>query len=259
MIKGLYAAHHGMINQQQRMDVLTNNLANVNTNGYKKEGATSQSFRDMYAHRIKDSSDGGRMARFIGLNNPGVKIGEGYTDYSQGPLKTTHNPFDLALTDRGFFAIEYTNKVGETSTKYTRDGNFTLNANGQLVTQDGDFVLNLTGQRITINPHAETTINTSGQIIQNGIVVSTIQVMDFEDYDYLAKFGENLYEPVAGAVESLSPAMVYAGHLETSNVSVVSEMVNMINVQRVFEANQKVITTIDGTLDIAVNQLGRLG
>jgi len=260
MLKGLYAAYTGMINQQNRLDVLTNNLANINTNGYKKEGATSQSFNAMYAHKINDKSMNGRLTQYLGINNPGVKIGEGYTDFSQGPIKATANTYDLALTDKGFFAIEYTNKSGDTSIKYTRDGNFTLNQNGELVTRDGDYVLNINNQRITVNPAIfDTVININGEIYQNNVLVDRIQVTDFENYNYLKHFGENLYETVPGAVEMAAAAGVYAGHLETSNVSVVSEMVNMITVQRAYDANQKVITTLDGSLDIAVNQLGRLG
>ncbi len=126
MVKGLYTAYTGMVNEQHRMDVLTNNLANADTNGYKKEGATSQSFDSVLAYKIKDVTEGYPLAKRLGVNNPGVKIGEGYTDFSQGPLKTTNNTFDLALSDQGFFAVEFTNKNGEKSTKYTRDGNFTL-------------------------------------------------------------------------------------------------------------------------------------
>ena len=124
MVKGLYSAYTGMIHQQHRMDVLTNNLANADTTGFKKEGATSQSFDSILAYKIKDTSDGFYTSRRIGVNNPGVKIGEGYTDFSQGPLRTTGNTFDLALTDSGFFAVEFTNKAGETFIKYTRDGDF---------------------------------------------------------------------------------------------------------------------------------------
>lgn len=258
MVKGLYTAYTGMINQEHRMDVLTNNLANVNTNGYKKEGATSQSFDSVLAYKIKDVSEGARISRRIGVNNPGVKIGEGYTDFSQGPIKTTGNTYDLALTDSGFFAVEFTNKAGETSVKYTRDGNFTLTEDGRLVTQDGDAVLNQNGEPIQIDPLLEAQINTSGQIIQDGEVVDTIQVTDFEDYNYLEHYGENYYQPVDGAVETAAAAKVYAGYLETSNVSAVTEMVNMISVQRAYESNQKVITTIDSTLDIAANQLGKV-
>lgn len=259
MVKGLYAAYTGMVNQQNRMDVLTNNLANVNTNGYKKEGATSQSFKDTLAFKIKDFSEGGRLARYIGVNNPGVRIGEGYTDYSQGPLKSTGNTYDMALTDSGFFAIEYTNKSGETSVKYTRDGNFTVNIDGELVTRDGDYVLNTNGEHVVLNPETTNTqINIYGQIIQDGAVVDQIQVTDFEDYNYLEHFGENFFQPIEGAVETEPAAQVYAGFLETANMSVVTEMVNMITVNRAYESNQKVITTIDGTLEISANQLGRI-
>lgn len=240
------------------MDVITNNLANANTNGYKKEGATSQSFDDVLAYKIKDVTEGYHLAKRIGVNNPGVKIGEGYTDFSQGPLKTTGNTFDMALTDKGFFAISYTNKAGETSVKYTRDGNFTLTADGHLVTQDGDAVLGTDKKPIQIDNHADTVIDTSGNIIQNGQIVATIQVTDFEDYNYLEHYGENYFQPIEGAVETEAPAQIYAGYLESSNISVVTEMVNMITIQRAYESNQKVITTYDGTLEIAANQLGKV-
>lgn len=258
MVKGLYTAYTGMINQEHRMDVLTNNLANADTNGYKKEGATAQSFDSILAYKIKDNSEGYRLAKRTGVHNPGVKIGEGYTDFSQGPLKTTENPYDLALTDKGFFAVEFTNKQGDTSVKYTRDGNFTLNESGELVTQDGDRVLGTDGQPVKIDPLKDTQINVQGQVIQDGSVVATIQVTDFEDYNYLQRYGENCFEPIDGATEKDAAAKVYAGYLETSNISVVTEMVNMITVSRAYETNQKVITTYDGTLDIAANQLGKV-
>ena len=259
MVKGLYTAYTGMINEQHRMDVLTNNLANADTNGFKKEGATSQSFDSVLAYKLRDISEGDRrLAKRIGMNNPGVKIGEGYTDFSEGPMKATENTFDLALTDRGFFAVEFTNKAGETSVKYTRDGNFTLTQDGRLVTQDGDPVLDENGQYIEIDPLQKAEINVAGQIIQDGQVVATIQVADFEDYNYLERYGENYFQPIEGAVQTEAPAQIYSGYLETSNISVVTEMVNMITVSRAYESNQKVITTLDSTLDIAANQLGRI-
>lgn len=258
MVKGLYTAYTGMINQEHRMDVLTNNLANANTNGYKKEGATSQSFDSVLTYKIKDISEGYHLTKRIGYNNPGVKIGEGYTDFSQGPMKSTGNAYDLALTDSGFFAIQYMNKDGDTSVKYTRDGNFTLTQEGMLVTRDGDPVLDTNGQPVRIDTALETQINSSGQIIQDGQVIATIQVTDFEDYNYLQHFGENYFIPIEGAAAKEPEAEIYAGYLETSNVSVVSEMVNMITVQRAYESNQKMITTIDSTLEISANQLGKL-
>ena len=127
MLKGLYTAYTGMVNEQKRMDVLTHNLANSNTNGYKKEGVTSKAFDDVLAYKLKDMSEAKGTARAIGVNNLGVLIGEGYTDYSQGPMKGTENPFDLALSGEGFFTVQYMNKEGDTSIKYTRDGSFTMN------------------------------------------------------------------------------------------------------------------------------------
>ncbi|MDE7444548.1 MAG: flagellar basal-body rod protein FlgF [Lachnospiraceae bacterium] len=258
MVKGLYTAYTGMLNEQHRMDVLTNNLANADTNGFKKEGATSQSFDAILAYKIKDSSEGTHLSRRLGVNHPGVKIGEGYTDFSQGPIKSTGNTYDLALTDSGFFAVEFTNKAGETSIKYTRDGDFTLTENGRLVTRDGDPVLDVNGSPIEVNQLLPVEINSSGQIIQDGRVVATIQITDFENYDYLERYGENYFQPIEGAQEKEAAAEIRSGYLETSNISVVTEMVNMITVARAYESNQKVITTYDSTLDIAANQLGRV-
>lgn len=259
MVKGLYTAYTGMIQQERRMDVLTNNLANADTNGFKKEGATAQSFDALLAYKIKDATEGYRTAKRLGYNNPGVKIGEGYTDFSQGPLKETANAYDLALTDSGFFMVEFVNKAGETKTMYTRDGNFTTDAEGYLLTQDGDHVLDKDGKYVQVKPNASITeINTSGQIIQDGIVTATIGITDFEDYNYLKRYGENYFEAIDGATQKEPAARVYAGFLETSNISVVSEMVDMITVARAYDSNQKLITTIDGTLDIAANQIGKV-
>lgn len=292
MLKGLYTAYTGMLNEQHRMDVLTNNLANATTNGFKKEGTTSEAFDTVLAYKIKDLSEPGNLPRPMATNrqvdeaeannplnenylerrvrktglNLGVKIGENYVDYSEGPIKETQNPLDLALTDRGFFAVEYTNKRGETSTKYTRDGNFTMNNLGFLQTQDGDYVLDEDGRRIQMDPALPISINRSGDIIQDGNTVATIGITDFEDYNYLERFGENFFQPVEGATvldrentELEIGTQVHQGYLEMSNISVVTEMVNMITLQRQYESNQKVITTYDDTLEQAVSQNGRVG
>lgn len=257
MVKGLYTAYTGMVNEQHRMDVLTNNLANSTTVGFKKEGTTSQSFDSVLAYKVKDITEPSKLPRRIGVNTPGVKIGENYTDYSQGSFKITDNTYDLALGGEGFFAIEYTNKAGETSTMYTRDGSFTVNTDGYLVTVDGDYVMGSKG-RIQLNPLQETVINTEGQILQNNVLVDTLQITDFEDYNYLEKYGENLYKAVEGATYTTSDATVNSGYLEMSNVSIVSEMVDLITITRQYEANQKIIKAYDSTLDIAATQLGRV-
>ena len=257
MVKGLYTAYSGLINEQNRMDVLTNNLANSATNGYKKEGATSQAFNDVLAYKIKDTSESLNLARRIGNMNLGVKVGENYTDYSQGAFKVTDNTFDLALSGNGFFNIQFTNKAGETSTKYTRDGSFTLNKEGYLVTKDGDYVMGTNG-RIKLDPLKSTSIDSLGNIAQDGRTVARIRVTDFADYNYLEHYGENYYQPVEGATPKAADALVYSGYLETSNVQVVQEMVEMISVSRAYESNQKMIQTFDSTLEIAANQLGRV-
>lgn len=284
MLKGLYTAYTGMINEQHRMDVLTNNLANADTVGFKKEGTTSQAFDNVLAYKIKDLSEAGNLPKLISMPkavdeneannennedymqkrvrrvgmNLGVKIGENYVDYSEGPIKETGNTFDLAISDRGFFAVEYTNKAGETSTKYTRDGNLTMDRQGNLVTQDGDFVLDDTGRRIRMDTALPVSIDRGGNITQDGNHVATIGLTDFEDYNYLERFGENYFETVEGATETETESEIYSGYLELANISVVTEMVNMIALQRQYDSNQRVITTFDESLDIAVNQIGKI-
>lgn len=258
MVKGLYTAYTGMINEQNRMDIMTNNLANASTVGYKKEGSTSQSFNDVLTVKIKDQSVGMRNVQRIGIKNPGVKIGENYTDYSQGSFRITDNTYDLALAGDGFFAIEFTNKAGETDIKYTRAGQFTLNKDGYLVTEEGDYVLDTQNRRIRLNTLIDSKITDDGTIYQNDQAVARIQVTDFEDYDYLEKYGETYYQPIEGARTIVANAQVKSGYLEMANVQVVSEMVNLISITRAYESNQKVVQTIDGTLDVAVNQIGRL-
>ncbi len=257
MVKGLYTAYTGMINEQHRMDVLTNNLANSDTNGYKKEGATSQAFDTVLVDKIKDLSEPGRLNRNVGKANFGVKIGENYTDYSQGAFKVTGNKYDLAIAGDGFFNVEFTNKAGVTSTKYTRDGAFVVNTEGYLVTKDGDFVLGESG-RIKIDPTQDVAIDARGYISQNGTEIGKIKLTDFMDLNYLEHYGENYYQPVEGATEKTTVGAIRQGYIETSNVQVVQEMVEMISVSRQYESNQKLITTIDETLGIASQQLGKV-
>ncbi|SCX03171.1 flagellar basal-body rod protein FlgG [Lachnospiraceae bacterium YSD2013] len=257
MVKGLYTAYTGMINEQHRMDTLTNNLANSTTVGFKKEGSTSQSFNAVLALKVKDTSEPANIPKRIGYNNPGVKIGENYTDWAQGSFKITDNTYDLALSGNGFFEIEFTNKAGETSTKYSRDGSFTLTQEGYLVTKDGNYVMGSKG-RIKLDPLSDATVDQGGAIWQNNEVVDTLRIVDFQDYNYLKKYGENLMEPVEGAQFKDADYKVFSGYLEMSNVQIVTEMVDLIAITRQYEANQKIIKSIDSTLEIAANQLGRV-
>lgn len=266
MVKGLYTAYTGMAEEMRRMDVMTNNLANANTTGYKKEGTVNQSFDDELAIKIKDTSEI-LPAKRLGTVNLGVKVGETYRDYSQGSFSVTDNTYDLALDGEGFFAIEFRSKAGETSIKYTRDGAFTVNGDGYLMTKDGDFVLNANGATNTVggeanyvrvDPNIDVTIDNFGVVFQNNEAVAQIGVVDFEDYNYLEKYGENLFDVVPGGQLIESEAKIEQGCLEMSNVNIVTEMVDMITITRAYEANQKIITTIDGTLDKAVNTVGQV-
>ncbi len=256
MVKGLYTASTGMVNQMARLDVITNNLANSNTTAFKKEGSTSQAFDSVYAVKINDSSVN-YVTQGIGNLSLGVKVGETYTDYSDGNLQETGNTYDVALGGNGFFAISYADQNGEESIRYTRDGNFTVNADGILMTKDGDFVLDESNGFITIPNGTDVSIDEMGTIYADGEEIARLQITDFEDYNYLKKFGENMYIAIDGATTKDAEAKVYQGYLESSNVNVVSEMVEMISVARAYESNQKIIQTIDDTLKTAVG-LGRL-
>lgn len=266
MVKGLYTAYTGLVNQQNRLDVLTNNLANSATTGYKKEGTTTTTFGETLAIKIKDTSDYG-LPKKLGEITPGVKIGEVYTDFAQGPFRVTDNVYDVALDGDGFFAISFTNKAGETSIKYSRDGGFTVNTNGYLVTKDGDFVLNQEGALnsnpgeesfIRVDPNVELVIDEQGYLFQNNQQIGQLGIVDVVDYNYIEKYGENMYQLVDGGQVQDSEAKAVQGALEMSNVNVVSEMVEMITISRAFEANQKIMQTIDSTLEKASNNLSRI-
>ena len=258
MVRGLFTAYTGMLNQQYRLDTIINNLANAATTGYKREGATSRAFDDVLGVKIKDSSVS-YVIQEIGNMNLGVKIGENYTDYKQGSFKETGNTYDLALAGNGFFAISFTNKNGEEMTKYTRDGSFTTDVDGVLRTKDGDYVLNDGGGQITIpTDAADVVVDEMGNIYADGDLVDTLGITDFENYDYLEKYGENMYTPVEGAEEIESVAAVRQGYLEMSNINAVSEMVEMIAITRAYEANQKAVQTADSMIEKSVNTVGSL-
>jgi flagellar basal-body rod protein FlgG len=232
------------------MDIMSNNLANADTTGFKKEGSTSQAYAEVMAVKIKDVSENPNTPKRLGNMSLGVKIGETYTDFSQGSLRDTGNTYDIAIGGSGFFNIEFTNKAGETSTKYTRDGGFTITKDGYLVTKDGDYVLGENG-RIQLSTTAGTTVfDRSGNIFQDNRLVASLKITDFEDTNYLTHYGETMWDAKEGAVQQdAEDAQIYQGYLEMSNASVVKEMVNMITISRQYESNQKMLTTFDESLE----------
>ena len=261
MVRGLYTAWTGMINEQKRLDVISNNMANADTTGFKKQGVTSQSFDDELTIRIHDNNVYNANKKAIGYMNLGVKIGETYHDFSQGSLRETGNTYDLALSGDGFFTIQTTDKQGVTSTKYTRDGSFTVTTEGYLVTKDGDYVLDTNGNRIQI-PGAQTAgsvaFDANGNVIVDGQQVATLGIAAFENPQALLLYGENMYEATDAAGLQAGTATVNQGYLEMSNTNVIEEMVDMITITRAYEAGQKMIQTVDNTLQKAVNEIGKV-
>lgn len=258
MVRGLYTAYTGMANEQKRLDVISNNLANAATIGYKKDSVTSQSFDHLLTIKVKDASES-YVDRPVGSMSLGVKIGEVYTSFHQGSLRSTNNTFDLAIEGKGFFALGMTNANGDEITRYTRNGSFTLTSDGYLVDKSGNTVLSNGDGAIQLpTDGTEISIDTMGNIFADGSYIAQLQLADFADYDYLSKVGDTMYEPVDGAELIDANGLVKQGYTEQSNVNTVSEMVEMINITRAYEANQKVIKAMDTTLDLAVNSVGKV-
>ena len=227
MFRGLYTAWTGMANEQKRLDVISNNMANSNTVGYKDEKVASQAFDQVLGIKIRDGSQAYHN-ECIGSLSLGVKIGETYTDYSQGSVRQTGGTYDLALSGSGIFAVRVTDKAGEVHTRYTRDGRFHLTKDGLLVDADGNAVQGQNGN-ITIDPSSKNvSISATGQITADGATPKDAE-------------GE-----------------ILQGYTEQSNVNVVREMVDMITITRAYEASQKVIHSYDSMLDKSVNQVGAL-
>jgi len=257
MLRSLYTAWTGMFNEQQRLDVISNNMANSATVGFKKEGATSQSFDKVMTIKIRDKSEDWQK-REIGEMRLGVKVGETYTDYSQGSLRETGNTYDLALEGDGFFVIDFTRTSGEKFEVVTRNGMFHQTEDGYIVDVDGNHLQGENGDvQVSVDTH-EVVIDTDGRIYEDGVETDRIFIRDFENYNYLKKFGDNYYLPIDGATEKEAEGVIRQGYTEQSNVQVVSEMVNLIAITRAYEAGQKVIRSVDSTMELAVSSVGKV-
>lgn len=256
MVRGLYTAYTGLANEQKRLDIMSNNLANSATVGYKQENVANQSFDEVMTIKIRDGSVG-YCNQYIGGMSLGVKIGEVYTDYGQGAFRDTGNTFDFAIEGKGFFKIRVVDSAGRESYKYTRNGSFKMTKDGYVVDAEGNHLQGKSGD-IQVPVDATISLDVTGGIFANDELIDQLQLVDFADYDYLEKYGNNMYQPVAGATEIEADGLVYQGFTEQSNVNAVSEMVDMITITRAYEANQKVMQTIDNMLDASVNSIGRV-
>ena len=253
MIRGWYTGASGMNAQQARLDAISNNLANVDTTGYKKDVAVSKSFSELLLRRMNDDGvitnnlGSYDVAPVIGKLGLGVETNELYTIFEQGSFKETGTFTDMALSGEGFFAVSTPN--GE---RYTRNGNFMVGKEGYLETKDGYPVL---GEKGYINV-ADTrfTVSPDGVISdENGNEVDRFKIVRFDNERYLNKMGSSLYNTndIAGdayiAEGNERPTLVQS-YLESSNVNVVNEMVQMIEVNRAYEANQKTIQAEDSMM-----------
>lgn len=249
MIRGLYTSALGMITSQQRMDVITNNMANVNTTGYKRDHVVSHAFSDVFIARINDP--GIRMfERFpVGHVNPGVFVDDVFTQFTQGPMQQTGNALDVALAGQGFFVV---NVNGEEL--FTRDGNFTI-FNGMIMTSDGGRVQGQNGD-ITL-PNGYIVIDEYGNIFVNDEQVDTLRITNFTDLHTLRKLHDNYFRVTEHSVMEAFTGAVHQGFLENSNVNIVQEMVEMITLSRAFETNSRMVMIQDNTLQHAVNDIAR--
>lgn len=266
MLRSMYSGISGMRNFQTKLDVIGNNIANVNTFGFKKGRVT---FKDMVSQTIAGAASpdtlGGQNAKQVGLGSTLSTID---TITTQGSLQTTGRPLDLAISGDGYFVVS-----DGTNEYFTRAGNFYLDEDGNLVNSDGFFVLNTEGDTITIDSetYESFSISPTGMITKvepDGTVDTndTIGIAKFANPDGLMKAGNNLFQqsnnsgsPVAGSGtdDYLTPGdncgSLVPGSLEMSNVDLSEEFTEMIVAQRGFQANTRIITTSDEILQELVN------
>lgn len=249
MIRGLYTAGTGMLTQNKKMDVITNNIANLETAGFKQDKLLSRSFEDMLITRINDPGIV-LQEREVGPLNTGTHIDQVITDFTIGPLEETNLSTDLALVGDGFFVVNTPD--GE---MYTRNSAFQLDENMRIVNSDG-YALQGDNGDITLTSD-DFVVDSMGNVINEGNIISTIRVVNFENLDAIRKTGNNLYDSMGEAAID-SNATIRQGFREASNVDLIEQIVDMIEVSKTFESNQKVIQTLDDTLGKAVNDIGRI-
>jgi flagellar basal-body rod protein FlgG len=281
MIRGWYIGASGMNAQQARLDAISNNLANVDTTGYKRDVAVQKAFSELLLRRMND--DGvyelpggtGDRAPIIGKIGMGVETNEFYTVFDQGSFKATGSNLDVALTGEGFIAIE--TPRGE---RYTRNGSFKLGKEGILETKDGYPVLGENGplqvkaNNFQVDKEGGVWINAAyaddpmvgreNNTWDDTVLLDKLKLVDFDLDRYLQKQGSSLYRDTdtsgpAQIMERGQSPRVVQGFVETSNVDPVLEMVQMIEVNRAYEANQKVVQSEDSMLGTLLNQIARFG
>lgn len=264
IIRGLESAANGMQALIGQNDSTANNVANVNTVGYKKQNLI---FQDIYDSSIIQKSPQTDEVRNIGELSIGSQVQKLTYDFSQGTLDKTGNPFDLAVEGDGFFKIQ--SSGGDIS--YTRNGAFTLNNNGELVTKDGDYVIDNKGKPIKIKTNDvvmhsinDIIINEDGQIQlsndQTQITMQKIGMYDFSNKEDMVCIGGSKFKPTNISTNPELKAEKFSiqqGSLEMSNANVVTEMMKTVSTSRNYEALSKLIKSNGDTLE-EVMRVGRL-
>jgi flagellar basal-body rod protein FlgF len=239
------AAASGMRSSLQSLDLLANNLANVQTNGYKLD----REFYDLYT-----SADAVAGGDYDPTRMPDIV--KNWTDYSQGTLQQTSNQLDFAIAGQGFFAANGPNNT----TLYTRDGSFNLNATGQLITRDGYTVRDRNGNPIQLDPNQPISVDSTGNISQNGQNVAQLQLASFGDPSQLTKQGATYFQygGQPGGIQ-VATGEVQQGKLEGSNVAPAESAVRLVTVMRQFEMLQKAISIGTDMNRQAIEDVARSG
>lgn len=257
MIRGLYTGAMGMIVQEKRLNNVSQNLANVETNAFKKQKMIAKAF-DRVAIKNRENNPSGHALTSIGEMHLGVEIDDLYGDFEQGVLTETNNTLDFAIEGQSFFTIQ----LPSGALAYTRDGSFKINENSQLTTKQGYLVMgrNPYNQNLeSISLHSEDIkADTRGMINQANGQNYALNIASFNDVQTLERIGENLYTGGGAQAYMGEQYLVRQGFIEKSNVNPLEEMVKMIEITRSFESNQKVVQSMDETLGKAVNEVGKL-
>ncbi|TCS37713.1 flagellar basal-body rod protein FlgG [Paucimonas lemoignei] len=235
MPDGFTIAALSMTNDMQRLSSISQNLTNALTPGYKREIPLTAAFASMVSGNGAFSAD--------------LPSASGQIDMKQSALRHTGNPLDLAIENNGFFEI-----IRDGKAYYTRQGNFTLDPTGRLVTQSGDIVNGVSGDiRLTTS---QPTIDSQGNVIENGKPIGQLKIVHFEDPRMLQAVGEGKFLQAGAAIKAEEKIALRQSHLETSNVNTAAEMVKMIETMRHFETGQKIIQMYDAMNERAISKLG---
>lgn len=242
-MEGVYPVLSGALAQEKRLEIITNNLANLNTTGFKRDRAV------FGVAPLSGAAASGSEASITEVPPVFSTLDMVTTDFTPGAVRSTGDPLDLAVDGEGFFVVETPN-----GPRYTRDGHFTLDTEGRLVSMSGYPVLG-SGGAITL-PVGTVAVDSDGRISVDRAEVDTVRVVQLSDPTRLRKVGDNVFEG-GGQTETVVTGRVRPGALESSNVNPVVEMTAMIEVMRLYEAAQRAIQTTDAVVGKAVNEVGR--